>query len=291
MRAWELDNEPDSYLINWKDQAGDYAEFVTAVAASIKRADARAVILGPAMAGGGDNLHWLEQALDAKGLAGSPSFRARGTPFSIGRAIDVVSFHCYEGLETAFSSKDRTVAVDFLEIRGMFDKWEQQPEPFGYARKTDYWHTEGNYDFLGVMSARRRAAWRVQFLTRAFAAGVRKVDVMDPSAPEQVAVRTYVRVLPDPFPMTPATTEVVVPRGRAVAFKHTDRAGPGTGRVWVLWAVGWRGRGGGRSAGASRGGAGVRGGWNHSNHPSDGWPRAGGTRRRGEDGATGAGGG
>jgi len=237
VRAWELDNEPESYLVNWRGQAGDYAEFVTEIAAKLRQADPRAVILAPAMAGGGDNLPWLEQALDARGLAGSPAFRARATPFSLGRAIDVVSFHCYEGLETAFSGKDRTLAVDFLEIRRVFDQWEQQPEPFGYARKTDYWHTEGNYDFLGVMPARRRAAWRVQFMTRAFAAGLRKVAVMDASAPEQAAVRTYIRALPDPYPMVSATAEAVVSRGQAVAFQHTDRTESSVGRVWVVWAV------------------------------------------------------
>ena len=237
VRAWELDNEPESYLTSWKGQAGDYAEFVTEVAARIKQADPVAVVLAPALAGGGDGLSWLEETIEAKRLAGSPSFRQRGMPYSIGKAVDVVSFHCYEGLETAFSSQDRTVEVDFLEVRRRFESGEQQPEPFGYGRKTDYWHTEGNYDFLGVMSARRRAAWRVQFMTRGFAAGIRKLAVMDPSVPEQLAVKTYIRTLPDPFPIGPATAELRVPRGRAVAYKHTDRTGPETGQVWVVWAV------------------------------------------------------
>lgn len=236
VRAWELDNEPESYLTHWKGQAGDYAEFVTAVAARIRQADPQAVIVAPALAGGGDGLHWLGEALDALGLAGSPEFRRRAAPSSIGRIADVVSFHCYEGLETAFSSKDRTIELDFQEIRDLFDRWEQQPEPFGYHRKADYWQTEGNYDFLGVMSAHRRAAWRVQFMTRGFAAGIRKLCVMDASLPEQTAVRSYLQALPDPFPMTPATAQVRVLTGRAAAFQHTDRASPGIGRVWVVWA-------------------------------------------------------
>lgn len=33
IRAWELDNEPESYLTHWEDQAGDYAEFATKVTA------------------------------------------------------------------------------------------------------------------------------------------------------------------------------------------------------------------------------------------------------------------
>ena len=42
VRAWELDNEPESYLTHWKDQAGDYAEFATKVTARIKQVDPRA---------------------------------------------------------------------------------------------------------------------------------------------------------------------------------------------------------------------------------------------------------
>lgn len=36
VRAWELDNEPESYRTNWKGQAADYAEFVTKASARIK---------------------------------------------------------------------------------------------------------------------------------------------------------------------------------------------------------------------------------------------------------------
>jgi len=92
-------------------------------------------------------------------------------------------------------------------------------------------------DLLGVMSTRRRAAWRVQFMTRAFAAGIRKLAVMDAPAPEQVAVRTYIRALPNPFPMAPAMAEVRVPRGRVIAFKHTDGTLGNAGTVWVAWAL------------------------------------------------------
>ena len=37
VRAWELDNEPESYRTHWQDQAGDYAEFATKVAARSSR--------------------------------------------------------------------------------------------------------------------------------------------------------------------------------------------------------------------------------------------------------------
>lgn len=237
VRAWELDNEPDAYRTNWKGQAADYAEFVTRVAVRIKQVDPEAVILTPAIAGGGHAIKWAEEALNARSLAGSPAFRQSGVPYSIGKPTDVVSFHCYEGLETAFSRKDRTIERDLEEIRAAFERWENQGPDFSYTRKREYWHTEGNFDFLGVLSAERRAAWRFQFFTRAFAAGIRKVIVMDPSKPEQAAVRAYIRALPSPFPMTLATRDISVVGGRAVAFRHSDGPEPDAGRVWVVWAV------------------------------------------------------
>jgi len=237
VRAWELDNEPESYRTSWKGQAGDYAEFVTKVSASIRKVDPQAVILAPGMAGGPHGLPWLEEALGVRGLAGSPAFRMNGVPYSIGKAIDVVSFHCYEGLETAITGKDRTIERDFSDIRTVFERYEAQSLEFKYERKQDYWHTEGNYDFLGVMSAPRRAAWRIQFFTRGFAAGIRKLCVMDASRLDRAAVRTYVRALPNPFPMLRADSEIAVRSGRVAAFRHPDGSEPDAGRVWVLWAV------------------------------------------------------
>src|SRR4051794_16200619 len=216
VRAWELDNEPESYRTHREGQAGDYAEFATVVAARIKRADPRALILLPATAAGGRGDHpWIEAALDAHRLAGSPAYRRRGVPHSIGPAADGVSFHVYEGLNSAFSGTDRTVERVFGEMCDVFERWESAAAGFHYARKREYWHTEGNFDFIGALSAERRAAWRIQFFTRAFAAGIRKVCVMDASGREQAAVRGYVRVLPWPFPMQPADAEVKVLRGDA----------------------------------------------------------------------------
>jgi hypothetical protein len=122
-------------------------------------------------------------------------------------------------------------------VRSVFEKWEQRAPGFTYARKQEYWHTEGNFDFIGALSAERRAAWRMQFFTRAFANGLRKICVMDASERERAAVRAYVRVLPWPFPMQPADAEVKVLRGRAAAFRHPDSELPGTGQVWILWAL------------------------------------------------------
>jgi len=235
VRAWELDNEPETYLTHWQGQAGDYAEFATRTAARIRAADPHAVIVLPGLASGKPALAWLELALDAPAMNGSPAFRARRRGFSIGPAADVVSFHTYEGL--AFSGEPLTIVEVFEGVRAVVEKWEQRSPGFTYARKQDYWHTEGNFDFLGILSSERRAAWRFQFFTRAFAAGIRKVAVMDPSAAEQTAVRAYIGALPNPFPMLPALNEVVVRQGRASVFRHPDGSGPNAGHVWVAWAV------------------------------------------------------
>jgi len=235
VRAWEMDNEPESYLTNWKGQAGDYAEFVTLAAASIKAVDPQAVIVAPGMAGGTHGLLWLEATLDAAAMGGSPEFRSHGKSYSIGPAIDVVSIHNYEGLDSAFSGGSRTIGQVVDDVSAVFEKWEQRASGFSYARKQEYWHTEGNFDFVGILSAERRAAWRFQFLTRAFAGGIRKVCVMDASAPEQRAVRAYVNALPNPFPMLDASSEVTVVQGQVSVFRHPDGAEPNAGQVWIVW--------------------------------------------------------
>jgi DNA-nicking Smr family endonuclease len=237
VRAWELDNEPEMYRTHWQGQAADYAEFVTLAAARIKAEDPQAIIVAPGLASGRDGLLWLEAALNAAARSGSPAFRAQAKAYSLGPVIDVVSLHNYEGLDSAFTGGARTIAQVFDDVRAVFEKGERQAPGFTYSRKQDYWHTEGNFDFVGVLSAERRAAWRMQFFTRAFAAGLRKVCVMDASDREQTAVRAYVRALPWPFPMKPADAEVKVLRGRVAAFQHADSETPGAGRVWVLWAV------------------------------------------------------
>jgi hypothetical protein len=112
-----------------------------------------------------------------------------------------------------------------------------QSPGFAYPRKQEYWHTEGNFDFLGILSRERRAAWRIQFLTRAFAAGIRKVIVMDASPPEQTAVRAYIQALPHPFPMQRADAQITALGGRPLAFCHQDHTNTDAGRVWILWAA------------------------------------------------------
>ena len=109
VRAWELDNEPESYRTHWQDQAGDYAEFATKVSAQIKQVDSRALILVPAAAGNRNALPWIRAALEPHRLSGSAEFRRRGIPYSIGPLADGVSFHIYEGLNAVFYSGNDTV--------------------------------------------------------------------------------------------------------------------------------------------------------------------------------------
>lgn len=237
VRAWEMDNEPEGYFTSWTGQAGDYAEFVTLAAARIKAEDPQAVIVGPGMASGKNGPPWLESALDAKSMKGSPAYRAAAREYSIGPVVDVISIHNYEGLDSAFGDGSRTIGRIFDEVRAVVERWEQSQPDASRARKEEYWHTEGSYDFIGVLSSSRRAAWRFQFFTRAFACGIRKVCVMDASALEQTAVKAYVSTLPNPFPMIAADREVTGVRGQPVVFRHSDGPKPNDGRVWVIWAA------------------------------------------------------
>jgi hypothetical protein len=237
VRAWELDNEPEGYRTNWGGQAGDYAEFATLTANAIRAVDSKAVIALAATAGGGNARPWLSAALDAGQLQGSPSFKTAGAHYSVSPVADIVSFHCYEGLEAVFSRGNRTIVDDITEVRDVFKKYEPN------RTREEFWHTEGNFDFLGVLSAKRRAAWRFQFMTRAFAAGLRKVCVMDPSKEERAAVKAYIAALPNPFPMAPADSEVKGISGRASAFRHLDGAAPDAGQVWIVWPVAGTGDG------------------------------------------------
>jgi hypothetical protein len=203
----------------------------------MKQVDPEALILTPSVASGHHAVEWLQGALDADARNGSAVFRAQGQRYSIGPVTDVVSFHNYEGLDTFFSGEDFPVTRAFQQVRTVFESWESRSPGFEYPRKQHYWHTEGNFDFIGALSEPRRAAWRFQFFTRAFAAGIRKVTVMDAKPLEQTAVRTYVRVLPYPFPMVPATEELTIVKGQVMAFRHPDPANGDGGQVWVVWAL------------------------------------------------------
>jgi hypothetical protein len=237
VRAWEMDNEPEGYFTSWKGQAADYAEFVTLATRRIRASDPQAVIVAPGLGAGKNGLRWLSEALDPAAMAGSPAFRANAKAYSLGSTIDVVSFHNYEGLDSAFTGDPRTIGQVFEDVRALFEQAEQRSPGLTWERKRDYWHTEGNFDFIGALSAERRAAWRLQFFTRAFACGIRKVCVMDASAPEQMAVHAYLSVLPDPYPMVASASEIAIRKGKVDCFLHRDGPGPEDGQIWVIWPL------------------------------------------------------
>jgi hypothetical protein len=236
VRAWELDNEPESYFTCWKGQAADYAEFVTLAADRIRAVDPEAVLVAPGMSAGMSGLDWLRAVLDPDTTNRSAASAAAPRRSSIGPGIDVVSLHNYEGLDSAFARRPRTIGQVFDDVRRVFEEAEHRHPGFGYLRKQDYWHTEGNFDFIGALSANRRAAWRFQFFTRAFACGIRKVCVMDASPQECRAIKAYVTALPQPFPMLVVSNQVRRLRGDAFVFHHPDGPDPPFGQVWVAWA-------------------------------------------------------
>ncbi len=236
VRAWELDNEPESYRTCWDDQAGDYAEFATRVSRAIKSVDPAAVIVLPGCSAGKHGTPWTEAALDAAALRGSPAYREQGVAHSIGPPADAISFHVYEGLDAFFSGQPRPIERVFAERKAVFDRWANRAAGFEYDPAKPYWHTEGNYDFLGLASQTRRASWRWQFFTRAFHAGVAKVCVMDASTAEQTAVRLYVAALPDPFPMHDGAERVRVVAGTPAVFVHDgEDADSVPRRTWIAW--------------------------------------------------------
>ena len=140
-----------------------------------------------------------------------------------------------------FSGSEDTIEQFMDNLRAIFNEGETTAGfPYAATRVLAY---RRQLRFHRLALRQRRAAWRIQFMTRAFAAGVRKVCVMDASDREQAAVRGYVATLPRPFPIRPADTEVKILRGRATTFRHSDgaEAEAEAGQVWVLWAVAGQG--------------------------------------------------
>lgn len=232
VRAWELDNEPEFYRkFDWGDEPGDYAEFFVKSAARMKELDPEAVVLGPAVAHGEKGTAFLEAVLDASQLVGSDTFVANGQGVGIGPSMDVVSFHIYEG------NNFDCIECRFSELREVVERFEGQPG-FEYERKLEYWHTEGNYQFLKMIREELRANWRWQFFTRAFAAGVRKVNVMDPGNEQELtSIQRYVQLFPDPFPMFDETDNLGLSREEAFAFRHPGRVFGVEGNFWIIWAA------------------------------------------------------
>ena len=169
----------------------------------------------PAVAGGGGSIPWVDQSLDPLGMHGSPAYVAAGIPYSIGPAVDVVTFHVYEGVD------DQSIDCALMDIRGAFEAHEDHPG-FEYPRKAEYWHTEGNFDFLHLSPADTRMAWFPQMFTRAFAAGIRKVIRLAGDAGLLAAPPDY--SLPGGMMVADAPTTVVTITVGGQTYRHAAEA-------------------------------------------------------------------
>ena len=214
-RAWEMDNEPSTYQTNWSGQAGDYAQWVTLTAAAIHANDPKAFVIGPANAYGtakpGSSPNWVADILDPNTTDASAQYLAAGLHFSAGPSLDGVSFHVYEGEPDKVFNLEVSVENAYTQVRDVFTAHEKT-RGFSYRPKTSYWCTECTLDYFTSQQVPAQspvnpyAAWRVQWFSRAFALGVDKLTVMDPSPQEVQAVATYLRIMPNPHGITEVTT-------------------------------------------------------------------------------------
>jgi hypothetical protein len=244
VRAWEFDNEPSSYEVNWGSIPDDYAEAFTKVAAAIHGADRFALAIAPAMANPTTSgAHTFMNAILDKGVQGaSPQYLAEHKNYAVGPSIDVVSFHVYELLDGAFNGADfnsTRVENEFNAIRSEVNvaKYEHQAG-FPYAPKREFWHTEGGLDFLGFepVNVGIKANWVIQFMARGFGAGLTRLVLMDAHQvpDEMVSIHTFDTLLPDPHSLREVTKQLGYDPSVVHVYRATD---PKTGKwIYVAWA-------------------------------------------------------
>jgi hypothetical protein len=240
VRAWIMDNEPDSYETNWKGEADDYAEFVVKGAAAIKSVVPGAKIVATEHSEGDAGMPWTTHVLQAGTQEASPTYIANGIDYVAGPSVDVASFHSYELLGgifgNAFLDGDDLSAQQLLkQARKTKAKWQQFETQAGYtyAPKTELWHTEGGFGFVAD-DPQGKQNWVVQWLTQAFAFGVTKATIMDATPEEARAVRTMTCLLPNPFPVVNVTTAVGANPSDAFVFRSTRNTDGGS--TFVAWA-------------------------------------------------------
>jgi hypothetical protein len=208
VRLWELDNEPDTYETHWDGQADDYAEFVTKAERRIHAIDPFALTVGASTATGsecpGD---FVDQILDKGVQSASADYVANGVEYAAGPSLDIVSFHTYEFLDehgsAVFGCDSRTTDNIYRILKATFDKYANQAG-FKYAPKTEFWHTEGGYDFgtFDAAGTGYKANWTVQWMARCFAAGMTRLSIMDAHNDplQQQAVKTWLSLFPKAKP-------------------------------------------------------------------------------------------
>ena len=240
IRVWEIDNEPDSYLTNWREVADDYAEFVVRVSQRIKSIDPTALVAGPAIASptGEDQQHFLHAILDKGVQAASDAYIEAGIEYAVGPHVDIVTFHNYEFHDSILCMCDNTIVPEHEAIRDTWMAYADQPGFEFDAGALTFWHTEGGYDFALDEPAGfgRREFWFIQWFTRAFTSGVQRVTVQDQhrSPASQAAVRTMLTLLPDPHPMEDVTEDLGYDRESA-HIHRVERASDG-GWTYIAYA-------------------------------------------------------
>jgi hypothetical protein len=245
VRAWEFDNEPYSYSVNWGAIPDDYAEAFTRVSRTLHRVDPNALMVSLALNDpDSDGAKKFVHAILDKGVQGaSPQYVKNKVEYAVGPYMDVVSFHAYEFLDRLWHQGDGDITlVDHQSavIRGLVNdpKYLRQ-KPFTYSPRTEFWHTEGGYDFLGFepIPLARKENWVIQFLARGFGAGVGKLTLQDvDQAPAIIdSVHTFTSTVTDPHTLREVTRALGYDPGTVRIFRGRQA---GTGDwVYIAWAA------------------------------------------------------
>lgn len=205
VRAWEVDNEPDSWGF-WLGAHDDYAEVLTRVAVAIKREDPQALVLGPALSQSGFGT--LAAVLDKRRQNSTLDYRLNGQQYAIGPYTDVIATHQYDKVDasgvTVFGGGS-SIEATATAHRAWWDHYADHPNQpeFHFPKGKEMWHTEGGLDYSGNdEDPHSRARAFTQYLSRGFAAGFSRMTVQDMhDATESKlngrrAVRTFLDLLP-----------------------------------------------------------------------------------------------
>jgi hypothetical protein len=237
VRAWEIDNEPDSYGF-WLGAWDDYAEVLTRAATAIHAADPKALVLGPALAQSGTDV--LMAVLDKRTQHSTLDYKLNGRQYAIGPYVDVIAQHHYDKVDasgvTVFGG-GLSLEETATQHRAWWDLYANHPNQpeFWYPKGKEMWHTEGGLDYSGGddgnPDSRSRAF--IQYLVRGFAAGFSRMTVQDmhDDTPAKVngrrAVKNFLNLLPD----APTLERLSSPSDPYQHFR-----GGSTGGVHVLWS-------------------------------------------------------
>jgi hypothetical protein len=134
--------------------------------------------------------------LDRQVQRASLEYVLQGRTYALGPAVDVVSFHSYEDLDSVPTEST------YAEYKAWWDLYATQAG-FAYERNTPFWMTEGGRFTLDEDTAPR---WFPQHLARGFAAGIDRMPLQDLSSGRLTRTRksaaTFIRLFPAPTGLT-----------------------------------------------------------------------------------------